>query len=456
MKKIFLILLGAALVLTSCVEQMEEIESSQIAGIWAVVDEYDMASSFYVIDKGYLVEYKSRKAYYVHDCVLYGASKAPDNCLYRSKYSVTDGILHYNDYYKDVQVYLVREGNELTIGDKRCILVKDIKKSYYSQIVFPESNKTQFLDDDKNIEWDFHISNPLYGYELEVVQVPQWCSEVSVEEGKIHFTVEPGTETRTGKFVLSYPTADEVIIDVKRGDVDILVEDTYASFQYLYDYGRFDFTVVNPRKGVSPVAYASSEWIQSLSVKDNAIFFTVTKNDTNKARSAEIVLSYDEVVVEFEVTQASESNYGFWIGEWTLKDSHGLEQKVRISENVSESSYRMTGYGDLSDEFTAVLLWNVDNHQWVLKNQIIGSTDLEDGSVSEVWMYGGSKSGFKVPEKNARICYCEKSTGKAHKLHTYDGTVDFISLAKVSNGEWTDQSSTDFPKFPLTITWNGD
>ena len=59
MKKIYIALLSATLILSSCVEQMEEVESTQFAGIWAVVDEYDMASKYYVFDKGYFTE--SRK-----------------------------------------------------------------------------------------------------------------------------------------------------------------------------------------------------------------------------------------------------------------------------------------------------------------------------------------------------------------------------------------------------------
>jgi hypothetical protein len=319
-----------------------------------------------------------------------------------------------------------------------------------------ESNKTTFLDDDTKIEWDYQIANPLYEYELEVVQVPQWCGDVSVEDGKIYFTVEQGIETRTGKFVLSYPTAGEVAIDVKRGDMDILAEDTYASFQYMYDNGSFSYTVQNPRKGASPVVYSSAGWIRALTAKNGVVSFTVEKNDTRKSREGKITLSYDEVAVEFEVTQASQSDYGYWIGEWLFKDQYGRQQKVRIRENIYDSSYRMTGYGGLSNDFAAVLQWNADNDQWELKNQVIGYEDLEDGNASEVWMYGGSKSGFKIPENNGPICRCVKSSGTAHKLYTYDGTVDFISLASNCNGEWTDPSSSDYPEFPITITWAGN
>lgn len=456
MKKIYIALFSAALILSSCVEQMEEVESTQFAGIWAVVDEYDMASKYYVFDKGYFTEYKSDKAYYIHEDIIWGVLSSPDNYGTRYKYSVEDGILHYSNYFNDVQVPLMRQGNELMMGDKKCCLIKEVSKSYYSEIILSESNKTQFLDDDKSIEWDFQIVNPLYEYELEVVQTPQWCSDVSVEDGKICFKVESGVETRTGNFVLYYPTAGERVVEVKRGDVDILVEDTFASFQHTSGYGRFDFVVKNARKGVSPVAYTSAGWIKSLRVNNNSILFNVEWNGERDPRSAEITLSYDDIIVEFEVIQSSYNDYGFWIGEWTVKGMNGLEQKIRITERVNRSSYYMTGYGGLSDEFAAVLVWNWGNYQWELKNQIIGYRDLGDGNVGEVWMYGGGGSGFKAPEKDISICFCMRGTSTAHRLISPTASVDFISLAQVCNGEWSELSSSDYPTFPITITWAGD
>ena len=456
MKNIYLVLLSAALILSSCVEQMEEVESTQYAGIWAVVDEYDMASTFYVFDKGYFTEYESDNEYYVHDDIIWGVLRSQDNYGLRYKYSAVDCTLHYNDYFKDVQMSLIRNGNELTMGEKKCRLVKDVSKVHYSEIVFSESNKTQFLDGDNNIEWDFQIVNPLYDYELEVVQMPQWCSDVSVEDGKIRFTVESGEETKIGTFVLHYPTAGELVIDVKRGDVVIVVQDTFASFQHAPGYGRFDFVINNARKGATPVAFTSAGWIKSLRWDYNSITFSVEMNSSRAARSAEIILSYDDVVVEFEVTQASYNDYGFWIGEWALKGMNGLEQKVRITEKVTGSSYYMTGYGGLSDEFAAVLNWNWDSYQWELKNQVSGYKDLGDGNLAEVWMYGGSSSGFKAPKEDVTICFSMRGTGTAHRLVSSTASVDFISLAQECNGQWSELSSSDYPTFPLTITWAGD
>ena len=59
MRRIIIALFNVMLVFTSCLQQMEEVESSQIAGIWAVADDCDVVSEFIVFDKGYMYVYKS-------------------------------------------------------------------------------------------------------------------------------------------------------------------------------------------------------------------------------------------------------------------------------------------------------------------------------------------------------------------------------------------------------------
>lgn len=457
MKKMFFALLGAALILTSCVEQMEEVEATQIGGVWAVVDDYDMSSTFYVFDKGYFTVYKSQKPYYVHDNYLWGISKDPgSNGTNRYKYSVVDGVLHYYDYFKDVQVDLMRKGNELMIGDKRCLWVKDVHKEYYSQIVMPETNKTRFLEDDKQIEWKYQIDNPLYDYELELKSFPQWCESVDVEDGKVSFTVKAGTETKVGRFVLSYPTADDLVVDVKRGDVEILADDTYACFRYNSAYGVFHFTVLNARDGVNPEVSTVAAWIKNPRVNGNTILFNVAYNDTGHPRSSKITLSYDEVCVDFEVVQGSSSNYGFWIGEWKLSGANGAVQYVKISEKTRDESYYMTGYGGLSDDFVAVLDWDKDNWRWELKAQAIGNITQSDDNVGEVWICGGNNSVFTAPEQGSQICKCIQSTPMDYWITSSKSVVDFISLATFHNGEWTQYPTSDFPTFPLKISWAGN
>ena len=462
MKKIFYALLGAALILSSCVEQMEEVEYTQIGGVWAVVDSHDMASTFYVFDKGYFTIYKSHKSYYVHDNYLWGISQGPDSYgNNRYKYSVEDGVLHYYNYFDDVQFELMRKGNELTIGQQRCLLVKDVRKQYYSQIVLPETNKTHFLEDDDQIVWEYQIVNPIDDHELKVIEAPQWCDKVTVDQGVISFAVKSGIETKVGRFVLSYPTAGELEVDVKRGDVDILVDDTHVCFRYPSFSASFDFTVLNARAGVNPKVTASALWVKNARVSGNSVLFGVERNDTGNPRAATITLSYDEVTVDFEVTQASASNYGFWIGEWALSGANGFVQKVRITENIRDDSYYMTGYGGLSDDFVAVLNWNAETYRWELKAQVIGQVDLGGGNVGDVWISAGSSSDFVVPENGASICTAiqSQSTGlnspqDAHKV-TAKSTVDFITLATLGNGQWNQYPTSDFPTFPMKITWAG-
>ena len=457
MKQIFYALLGSALMLISCVEKMEEVESTQIGGIWAVVDEYNMSTSYYVFDKGYFTMYKSQYPYYVHDNYLWGISKEPNSYgKNKYKYSVEDGVLHYYDYFQNVHTDIMRKGNELTIGDMRCLLVKGVHKEYYSQIVLPETNKTKFNEDDEQIEWTYLINNPLYDYELEVKSFPQWCERLDVEDGKISFTVKAGTQTKVGQLVLSYPTAGDLAVEVKRGNVELLSDDTYACFRSSSAYGVLYFTVLNARDGVNPEVTTIAPWIKNLRVNGNSILFNVEQNNTGEPRASKITLSYDEVTLDFEVVQRSSSSYGFWLGEWKLTGANGVEQYVKITEMTRDYSYCMTGYGGLSDEFVAVLNWDRENWRWELKNQVVGNVNEGDGNDIEVWMCAGNSAGFITPEADTPICKCIQSTTLEYKLTSSGSAVDFITLATCRKGEWTQYPTSDFPTFPIKVTWAGN
>ena len=100
MKRIIVfVLLSLSLTLSSCVQQMQEHVSIHLGGIWASVDDYDMASTFFVFDKGYLYEYKAYHPYYVYDNTIWGYDDGePTPIPGKYKYSVVDGVLYYNDF----------------------------------------------------------------------------------------------------------------------------------------------------------------------------------------------------------------------------------------------------------------------------------------------------------------------------------------------------------------------
>lgn len=202
----------------SCVQSMEEVQSYRIAGAWGVVDEYGKTSRYLVFKEGYIHEYESYGDYFVNWGILWGAESAPVGDGNTFKYSFYNGVIHYWNHYKDVTVSLTVDGDMMMLGDERCLRINHVDASYFSTIILPKTNRRTFHARGEDVEWDFEIENPVEGLHLRVAEAPSWCGGtegVTVEEGKIRFYVQPITEPLQGKFVFTYPAAQDVEVEVK-------------------------------------------------------------------------------------------------------------------------------------------------------------------------------------------------------------------------------------------------
>ena len=305
MKKLILALFLFPLVL-SCVRQMEEMESTRIAGTWAVVDENDIASRFFVFDNGYLHEYKSVNGYFVRDQILWGTERLPFNGGDEYRYSFQDGVMHYRNYYKDVHTALVLEGNAMRLGEDRCLRIRETDKSFYSTIVLSEANKLNFHAGGEEVEWDFIIENPVDGFELVVAEAPVWCGGaegVRVEDGKICFSVPPGTETLEGKFVFSYLSAEDVVVDVKMSAPEIILDETSGILAYNQVSYSFGYKIKNRIEGVQVEIEYDADWITAVEDDGSSITYSVTTNASGAYRSARIALIYSGIRAEYEIGQ---------------------------------------------------------------------------------------------------------------------------------------------------------
>ena len=453
MRRIIIALFNVMLVFTSCLQQMEEVESSQIAGMWALTDDCDVASEFIVFDKGYMYVYKSEKGYYVKDGTIWGAVTPAPQHRAKYKYSLIDGVLCYNDYYKDVQVALVRKGMEMMLGHQRCVLIENVNERYYSKILLSETSQTQFPDEGQSkVKWEYQIEYPIGDYELSVKSVPDWCSDFTIEDGEMSFSVKPGANTRVGNIVLSYPTAADAVIDVKRGLVEILVNNKDFYLRAGYGTCVVNYSILNGRAGVSPVVDTRDGWITTKTY-GNGVLIDVDKNDTYYARYGEVVLSYDEVTVTVNVTQACSSEWsaGFWVGDWIMRGANGAAVSFRLSETASRNYICMTGYAGLSDEYR-IAVRRYDETVWAMYNQIIGQVDLGNGKVGNLWMYGGNSTGFSVPEEGADICIWDTES----RVYKNKSKVEFIALATECDGEWQCVDDVVCPTFPAVLCWDGD
>lgn len=307
MKMIVSNLLCAALIFSSCIQQIEEAGSIKISGIWAVVDENDMTSEFLEFKMGYINEYMSSKEYYVCDGTLWGAVHTQTQYINHYRYSIVDGVIYYNNTYNNVEAIVKREGDIMMIGDHRYLSVNDIDESYYSTIVFPESNKLQFHINEKDIEWDYTINNPVAGLELVVKEAPEWCGGaegVTVDDGKIRFSITPSEDDQKGCFVFSYLSAKDIVIEVNMMATKIVMDETSGTYTYKAASDSFTYDIVNRLDGYELEIGSDSDWITDIKDNGGEITFSVMANTGRSRRSGKITLHYYDMSAEYCIEQA--------------------------------------------------------------------------------------------------------------------------------------------------------
>lgn len=456
MRKIILMAL-IPLTFTSCVEQMEEVESTKVSGAWAIVDDDNLASTYFVFDKGYLYEYDSDNRYFAYEKTLWGAEEQPVLNGKKYRYSYVDGVIHYNNYYEDVQISLRREGDVLTFGDYRCVPIEKVSGSYYSKIILSEDNRTVFSHDDTDIEWTYDIEHPVDGFELTIKEAPQWCGGVegvNIEDGKISFSILPTTINFKGKFVFSYTSAQDVEVEVMLGYVDVKVDQTPKYFRQQSGSGTFEYTIVNKREGAVPVVKTDVYWIEDIKDDNGRVSYSITQNVSSAARTGKIIVTYAGKTVKYTVIQAAASGYGFWIGHWTLTGENGQKQTVTFSQETQNSTYRMTGYEGLSDDIGIIVNWNNESKIWSIKEQNIGKVDIGDQRGIDLWILGGAGDGKIAPHKDDTICSCYQSSENEQTVKA-NSPVKTMFLATNTGNDWaffSTQNGTDYLTFPLTMT----
>lgn len=467
MRKIYFALILFPLVL-SCVQHMEEMESTRIAGTWAVVDEDGMTSKYFVFKTGDMSEYKSEEAFFVNDGFIWGAAPSSFDIMNIYKYSLLDGVLHYNYHDKDISSDLEMKDGVLMIGDYRCVPVGDIRSSYYSEIVLPETNKTDFLSGEY-VEWSYGIENPVNDHGLVVKEAPEWCGGVSgvvVSDGKISFSVHTAYDDLKGRFVFSYISAQDVEVEVEHKATRLILDDASCVLKSNAASGSVGYTVVNELEGIHLEVGTDVDWITVTGHDENTVTYSVTENNSGSPRSGKITLSYMGISADYEVSQIFSRAYEAWLGDWTFTGANGITRNVTFLPGVPDSTFLMTGYEGLPDEIAITVNWDEAGKKWEILNQKIAESFKIIGRKGELWLLGVDFSQlFSILETGIPICTCEVSEGGKFVAIPYEGEiqysyywyyqVSYMRLAlKEANGGWIHVTDVNgnYPKFPFTIT----
>ena len=297
MKKI-LVLFSIVLLASSCIKQMEEPESAKIAGIWAVVDSDDFTSTYYEFEHGQVKKYVSwTETFYVSDQTIWGYLDNYVKNVSTERYSLIDGTLYFGSNNWNVRV----DGETMTLGDNKCRLVENFRSEYYSTINLPDP-LVSFAFNGGNVEWSYTINNPVESFALKV-NTPDWVKNVRVLEEKICFTVSETSATRTGEITISYPSAEDVSLNITQNAAEINLEKASVTLDYTASSSSFTYSIPNPQPGYALSVETDADWI--INVKDNgsSISFSVAENNSGSSRTGNITLVYGGVSKVFTVTQ---------------------------------------------------------------------------------------------------------------------------------------------------------
>ena len=170
-----------------------------------------------------------------------------------------------------------------------------------------------------------------------------------------------------------------------------------------------------------------------------------------------ITIQEDEMTAEYKA----------WIGDWVLTGSNGKKQYVTFSKKVADKSYNMTGYeGEETEGLSVEVLWNAENHAWVIYNQIIGTYDFGSSGSGPVWFLGTDAEGSFFADEDVPVCiggmYEDGTLGAIGYSEEWEenGTKQSYVVSKMNfvvnlNNSWyyiSGTYNTGFPTFPLTIT----
>ena len=461
-----------SLILSSCMPQMEEVESVRIAGSWAVVDENDMTSKYFVFKTGYMSEYKSVNAYYFHDGVIWGATPSSFDNANIYKYSLEDGVLHYNYHDKDISSDLELKDGVLMFGNYRCLSLEDINASCYSEILLSETNKTVFSPGEE-IEWNYEIANPVQGQELIVIEAPEWCGGVSgvmVSDGKIRFSVIMNDSELSGKFVFSYISAQEVAVEVKLTPPRLILDEISCVLKSGATVGSFGYMIENALDGVRLEVGSDVDWITVTDDDGTRISYHVTENNTGSPRSGKIVLSYSGLKCDYVVSQIFSRAYEAWLGEWTFTGSNGITRNVTFLPGKPDSTFRMTGYEGLPEDISITVDWDEASQTWEISNQIISEDFVQLARKGDLWILGAEFSYLSsVYEPGIPICTCGVSDDGTFVAIPYEGEIQgqyhwyyykvgYMRLA-LQEADGGSINITDingnYPNFPFTVSSAG-
>ena len=157
MKKLLYILLSLVVV-SSCLDELEDPFSLPVAGKWALVDADGFVSEYVEFRRGYYDTYKTEGKGYYNEGKVWAAGKSDFRNLSHDEYSIVNSILYVGNTSRRVSF----SGDVMLLDNTKYYSLKSFTSDYYSTIKC--NNPTDVYNFDKpTVELTYSVDRCPFG-----------------------------------------------------------------------------------------------------------------------------------------------------------------------------------------------------------------------------------------------------------------------------------------------------
>lgn len=305
MKRIYLYILMCLIGLSSCVNSMDEPCDYPVVGKWAALNEDGSVSKYVEFNTGKYYEYTTESQLYYSDKKIWNAKEDDFSLVMESWYSITGGKLKYDGNSEKISF---SEGM-MKLGDMEFYPMEKLDENYgfilTHDIVTVDGVFVCPLDS-QELVWNYQIEGLPAGNLLQVDVESDWIHVVEITDSQIKLSLDVNDDLaeRSATLALSHPAIATEILTLSQSFYGLQLslyttETTYKGGNY-----EVSFTIENPEQGMKPSVKCDADWISDLTIQDNKITFTVSQNNGDSDRSADVVLEYGSECLTHKVEQS--------------------------------------------------------------------------------------------------------------------------------------------------------
>ena len=294
-------------------------------------------------------------------------------------------------------------------------------------VTSPTSQSCTYTGGD--FSFNFTVENPRQGLDVTAASQNDWITGVTLSGNTVSYKVAENNSgsSRTGKIKLSYGTFASKEFSVSQSWSASVITTTPTSQAVTYTGGSFslDFSVSNPREGVTVTAASQNDWITDVTVSTDKVSYNVSENNSGIARVGKVRLSYgDYATKDFTVNQSGKPVQSLSLNKSTLALLSGKSETLVATVEPSD----------------APLQWTSDN--------VLVAAVSQSGLVSAI---GNGTATITVSAENGKTSSCTVTVTTAVSGITLNKTA--LSLAEGAQEQLTATISPSTAS-DKTVSWS--